>query len=163
MRFFLYTYATRKNWDESKRTCVFGTWKDRTGLATKVQRLKRGDLIVIRNGECRHELKCFGAGRVFGDVFDQERFSPYRDLLWKDEVEAGKVLYPMRVPVDFKGGPAVQLDRITWASLDGLGFRNAKGVPLKGAQSWAKKFSGNFLDAGQETERFAELIEMHAG
>lgn len=159
MQLFLYTYAAPENYDLSKRAGVFGTWKDDTGLATKVHRLAREDLIIIRNGRCR-SLEFFGVGRVVGDIYDQHQFSPYRDLLWKDEVDSGKILYPIRVPVDFKQVPTVNLDRITWKNLDELDFYNAKGIHLKGTQSWAKKFAGNFLNSDREVARFFKLIEL---
>jgi len=161
-RFFLYTYSLHANFIISKRTGVFGTWKDETGLDTKVKQLRRGDLIIIRNGE-EKLLHFLGQCRVVGDVFNQYEYSPYRDLLWQDEIDQGQIFYPMRVPVDFYNVPELTLDRITWEDLDALKFDNKKGFPLQGSQMWAKKLAGNFLEAGNETESFARLVNLRAG
>jgi hypothetical protein len=163
MRIFLYTYKSKGNFELSIKAGVFGAWKDRTGLATKIQKLKRGDLIIIRNAASKINLEIFGCGRVVGDVYDQEHFSPYRDLLWNDEINAGKTLYPMRVPVDFKEVPTFINKIIPWKDLDKLKFKNKQGFELIGKQSWAKKFAGNFLEQGQETEHFLGLIGLKKG
>src|SRR5215468_8950687 len=104
MRFFLYTYAIEDNFRRSCEYGVFGAKRDGTGLETKVKQLRRGDLILIRMGDQGREaaegparLEFFGCCKVAGTVLDQSVSSPYRDLLWSDEVSSGTVLYPLRV------------------------------------------------------------------
>src|SRR2546425_2788731 len=131
MRYFLYTYAVPQNWDITCRSGVFGTKKDNTGLPTKVKQLRRGDIILIRDGS-KEKLEFFGCCRVSGDVFDHHAYSPFRDFLWHDESLEQRVIYPLRVAVDTKDVPTFSFEAVTWASLDSLGFRNADGQPLRG-------------------------------
>jgi hypothetical protein len=157
MRYFLYTYVSAQNWDTTVKSGVFGTKKDGTGLPTKVKALRRGDLIVIRDGS-RQEFTVLGACIVSGDVFDQAQYSPYKDLLWEDEKRANATTYPLRVPVETKAVPKLDFAALTWKALDALGFYNAAGEPLRGHQAWGKKFVGNFLESEFEVKSFSKLI-----
>jgi hypothetical protein len=158
MRFFLYTYTFSGNYQVSVRAGVFGTKRDRSGLPTKVGRLKRDDLVLIRDGLRPGALKIQGCCRVTGSVFDHSEYSPYRDFLWKDELLFKRVIYPLRVPVDFEDVPELNLEAITWEALDALSFRGSRGQTLKGRDRWANKFKGNFIGAGQELSMFSELL-----
>ncbi|MGH8194774.1 MAG: hypothetical protein ACREQ8_10280 [Woeseiaceae bacterium] len=161
MRFFLYTYKMSANFQISRRAGVFGAPYDATGLPTKVRQLRRGDIIIIRDAT-HSELRFFGRCVVVGDVFDQEKYSPFRDHLWEDEIEQERVIYPLRVAVDFKTAPELSLDSVTWEDLDRLGFTNAKGQPLTGRQAWGKKLSGNFVSVENEVAPFSDLLGVGA-
>lgn len=51
MRYFLYTYAYLENYRITRQHQVFGTPKyGGDHLATKVEKLRRGDIVLIRNG-----------------------------------------------------------------------------------------------------------------
>jgi hypothetical protein len=158
MRYFLYTYVSAQNWDTTRKAGVFGTKKDATGLPTKVKALRRGDLIIIRDGS-RQDFTVLGACIVNGDVFDQSQYSPYKDLLWEDEKQTNTTTYPLRVPVETKLVPKLNLTALTWTALDSLGFHNAAGDPLRGHQAWGKKFVGNFLESEFEVKSFSKLLE----
>ncbi|MGH7612680.1 MAG: hypothetical protein ACREMW_01380 [Gemmatimonadales bacterium] len=161
MRFFLYTYAVPENWAITRRAGVFGTKKDRTGLPSKVRHLRRDDLILIRDGT-KEQLQFFGCCRVCGDVFDHDKYSPFRDFLWQEEITHQRVIYPLRVPVDTKDVPKLSLEAISWVSLDTLGFRNTKGLPIQGPRAWAKKLIGNFVERSDEVEAFSRLVGLSA-
>jgi len=157
MRFFLYTYRYPGNYEVSVKACVFGTKKDHAGLPTKVRKLKRGDIILIRDG-LRDKLTVHRCCRVTGDVFDHDAYSPYRDFLWTDEQLFKKVIYPLRVPVDFKDVPDLNLPALTWAALDALAFRGSRGQPLRGPERWASKFKGNYVESKAEVEALGRLL-----
>lgn len=157
-RFFLYTYNKFQNYSISKRGGVFGTRKDATGLETKVKKLHAGDIILIRDGTVKSSIEFFGYCIVCGTVFDHDSWSPFRDLLWHDEIVDGKVIYPVRVAVNFEDVPRLCLDRITWGSLDELRFSNLRRSPLRGRQAWAMKFKGNFIENPDEVDAFSRLI-----
>lgn len=158
MRYFLYTYASRVNWDTTRRYGVFGTKKDGTGLPTKVGDLEPGDIIIIRNGS-KKTLAFVGCCKVLLKPFDQDIDSPYKDYLWKDEESQHRIIYPLRVPVDCNTVLKLNLSAISWADLDALNFYNQRGNPLKGEQAWGKKLSGNFVQEPEEVFRFEQLIK----
>ncbi len=159
MRYFLYTYSLQDNFDMSRRAGVFGAPKDHTGLESKFLKLRRGDLIIIRDGR-KKQLSFFGCCKVVGETFDHERFSPFRDFLWPDEQAKQKVIYPLRVAVDFVDVPQLRLQAITWSALDALKFEGIKGLHMEGKPAWAKKFSGNFICEATEVEAFSKLVEL---
>lgn len=80
MRFFLHSYAIYNNFDITVRSGVFGAKKDKTGLESKIRRLKRGDIIIIRDAT-QQAFQMFGYCKVVGDIFDQFAFSPYKDFI----------------------------------------------------------------------------------
>lgn len=158
MRFFLYTYDKSQNYAISQRAGVFGAKMDATGLGTKIKQLRQGDLILIRNGNAKHSLEFFGYCMVCGKIFDHDSWSPFRDLLWSDEIVSERVIYPFRVVVNFEDIPQLSLDKLTWRSLDELGFYNSRGDQLCGRQAWGKKFMGNFIEKPRELDTFSRLI-----
>jgi hypothetical protein len=157
MRFFLYTYAVARNYEISHSFGVVGAKKDGAGLPKKFRQLRHGDIILIRNG-VRQTLKFFGYCCVCGRVLDQSGESPYKNFLWSDEERAQRVIYPLRVAVDFVGVPSLSLEAVTWEALDTLGFNNKRGQKLLGPQAWGKKFMGNFLESQNETAAFSRLV-----
>ena len=160
MRYFLYTYVSRQNWETTVKAGVFGSKKDDTGLPTKVKALRRGDLIVIRDGSRQEVFTILGCCTVCGDVFDQDLTdcSRYPKLLWSDEKNKNQLIYPLRVAVETKGFPNLALEAVTWNALDDLGFLNAKGKPLCSRRAWGKKFVGNYLETESEVKSFSKLI-----
>jgi hypothetical protein len=158
MRYFLYTYARGDNLDISRKAGVFGAPKDHARLANKFLRLQRGDLILIRDGRKKWTLTFFGYCRVVGPPFDHGDYSPFRDFLWADEQREQRVIYPLRVAVDFEDIPRLCLEAITWQSLDALGFESTRWFRMEGKQAWAKKFCGNFIEKSSEVADFSRLV-----
>ena len=142
-RLFLTTYTSAENYKQSVRVGVFGAPNSNAVMEAKVRELKRGDLILIRDSSASHNVTLLGCGVVVGDVFHQDTTTPFRDLLWPDEVRANQVLYKLRVPVDFKTVTPPARQTVTWSDLDRLQILGSENYPILGAQAWAKKFSGN--------------------
>jgi hypothetical protein len=163
MRYFLSTYSLGENFDVSRAAGVFGARKDQAGLESKFRKLQRGDLIIIRDGRKKWSLRFFGYCRVVGEVFDQDKSSPFRDFLWPDEEAKQKIIYPLRVAVDFIDVPELQLDGVTWSALDALGFEGTKWFRMEGKRAWAKKLSGNFIEKPTELEAFSKLLNLQHG
>ncbi len=155
MRYFLATYISIENFEISKIFGVFGAPKSK---ASKIKELQRGDLVIIRDGRRRRPLAFFGYCKVVGDVWDQDKRSPYRDFLWRDEQDRQKILYPLRVAVDFVDVPQIGLGQITWTRLDSLNLRGTRSLHLKGQQALAKKLDGNFIKEASEIEAFSRLV-----
>ena len=53
-------------------------------------------------------------------MFDQFNYSPFIDHLWEDEQTEKRVIYPLRVAVDFVSIPKIDLGAITWSDIDRL-------------------------------------------
>ena len=159
MRYFLYTYAYPENYTISRQHRVFGTPKDGGDhLATKVERIRRGDIVLIRDGS-KKELQFFPYCVVTGPLYDQEEpNSPWLDLLWHDEKIKQRIIYHLRCEVDFNSVPQLSRSRLTWETLDSLNFINERGKPILGQQAWGKKLSGNFIQDEKELARFNELV-----
>jgi len=117
-------------------------------LTSKFLKLRRGDLIIIRDGRKKRSLSFFGHCRVVGETFNHDRYSPFRDFLWPDEEAKQKVIYPLRVAVDFVDVLKLRLENITRHTLDDLGFEGTKWSRIEGKQTWAKKSSGDFIEDG---------------
>ena len=161
MRYFLYTYSLAEDFDISRRAGVFGARKDGAGLESKFWNLQRGDLIIIRDGR-KKPLSFFGCCRVSGNVFDHGEYSPFVDLLWRDEQAEQRVIYPLRAAVDFIDVPKLKLDAVTWLALDALGISGTNGL-IEGRRAWVKKFSGNFIELPAEVEAFSKLLNLQQG
>lgn len=158
MRYFLYTYAYSENYRITRQHGVFGTPKyGGDHLATKVERLQHGDIVLIRDGS-KERLYFFPYCVVSGPLYDQGEDSPWPDILWHDEQIENRVIYHLRCAVDFEYVPQISLSRLTWDDLDSLNFLNERGKQILGPQAWGKKLSGNFIQEEKEIARFNELV-----
>lgn len=159
MRYFLYTYLHPENYKITREQRVFGTpGHGGDHLATKVARLRQGDIILIRDGS-KNELYFFPYCVVTGKLHNQEEGSPWPDILWHDERTKRCLIYHLRCAVDFDNVPQLSTSRLTWSDLDSLNFLNDKGRPLQGMQAWGKKLSGNFIQEETEVARFNALLK----
>jgi hypothetical protein len=125
---------------------------------TKASRARIGDWVLIRISE----LAKFVAGppaRVIGKPLKQGPNSAYPDLLWEAEEERGQILYPLRIPVTFDGGPHTKPGCINWESLARLRFRGTDGYLTETPQQWGKKFTTNVIDNPGEVHDLVQLIE----
>ena len=160
MRFFLFTYGSRENFQISRNRGVFGCKDARDGLGTKFKRLKEGDVVVIRNSESNgHNLCFFGHCVVTSTPYDHRcaEEPPFEDYLWADEQHQQKLIYPFRVKVDFENPPHLtRLHAITWKNLLSLQWKNKKGNVM-GKLGLPKFLGGNFL-SGEQAETFADLV-----
>lgn len=157
MRLFLFTYYGNKNFVTTKHYETFGAKKDGTGLSTKISKLRRGDLIVYRDGSEKSCCSLFGASFVSGKVFDQEKDSPFKSEFWPDEENFGKPIYSLRVPVDFETAPIIN-DIIDWQKLFALRFYNKKGFVMMNKQMWGGFFRGNFIESPDKILKFSNLL-----
>jgi hypothetical protein len=157
LRVFLYTYDEPKHFNISRRFGLLGVRSDDTGIDRKVQRIRREDLVVLRDASRKAAALFLGAGKVVGEVYDQRRDSPFREFIWPDEQFYKKLIYPWRIPVDFKMGPQLERPEVEWSELGALGLLNEKGEILANQQQWGKKLCGNFLDEA-EAAKFLTLL-----
>ena len=164
MRFFLYSYSSQDNYEISREYGVFGCKFTKDGLPTKFEELRPGDIIVIRDSRSRQILKFFGCCLVIGQHYYHGTRGqyPYQDLLWTDEQEAGRIIYPYRIQVDFNALAATDLYSIGWKDLLALGWTNKKGR-LFDKRGFSLFFKGNFVEEGkrfprEQVEAFANLI-----
>ena len=142
MRYFLYTYTYPQNYRVSRERRVFGTPKHGGDhLATKVERLRRGDIVLIRDGS-KDDLYFFPYCVVAGQLYDQDEGSPWQPILWHDETIENRVIYHLRCAVDFENVPQLSVSRLTWSDLDSLNFINERGRPILGTQAWGQKLRG---------------------
>jgi len=135
MQLFIYTYTDNatENFKVTKNYGVFGGKKNWRWL-------RRGDLIIIRDGSKNDQLTLFGCCKVTGKGFDQStRHSPYRDFLWADEEKSQKIIYPFRIAVDFETAPKLSRLRIVWTELDNLSKH------LVGKRDWMMRFRGGMF------------------
>jgi hypothetical protein len=82
-------------------------------------------------------------------------------LLWPEEVESGKLIYPFRIPVTFSGAPKVKSGSFTWEALRALSFRGTNRQRLDSPQQWGIKFSGNVIDNRREVDALVDFILVH--
>lgn len=158
VRYFVYTYAIYENYQITRDNRVFGAPKyGGDHLATKVEKLSPGDIIIIRDGS-KDYLRFFPYCAVAGPLYDQDEGSPWPNLLWHDEFQNRRVIYHLRCAVNFADVPQLNLSGLRWESFDTLGFLNDRGRPIMGPQAWAKKLSGNFIEAPKEIAAFHELV-----
>ena len=153
MRFFLYSYDRRDNFDISKKHGVVGCRSTGGGLTTKFRKLSPGDVIVIRNSQSK-QLEFFGCCLVKERPYYHGNTGefPYPDFLWADEQEMKQIIYPHRVRVDFNALTTIDLADINWENLLDFRWKNKKGMLFdkKGLKVFFSK--GNFVE---EDERFS--------
>jgi len=159
MRYFLYSYENRQNFNVTREHRVFGAPKGGGDHPdTNVRELREGDIIIIRDASMQ-SLHFLGYCVVSGQVRDQEDpNSPWPDLLWKDELAQSRVIYHLRCAVDFENAPQLSLSRLTWDDLDSLDFPSGNGKPIRGTQAWGQKLSGNFIQDESEVASFSRLV-----
>ena len=164
MRFFLYSYGDAANFEISKNLGVFGCKKRKGGMETKFKKLRKGDIILLRDSSATPQLKFFGYCKVVGSGLDYDHDSgPFPDFLWKDEKDDRKIIYPLRIKVSFSDVPHLsQLHAISWNDILELGLKNKKGM-VYGKSGLVQFFSGNFLSeseqfTGQDIKKFIRLI-----
>ena len=164
MRFFLYSYGDAANFEISKNLGVFGCKKRKGGMETKFKKLQKGDIILIRNSSATPQLKFFGYCKIVGPPLDYDNDSgPFPDLLWKEEQQNRRIIYPLRIAVSFSDVPLLKnLHTISWDDLLELELKNMRGVVFS-ITAFANFFSGNFLFESnqfkrQDIENFTNLI-----
>jgi hypothetical protein len=140
-RILLLTYERADHIGTSYDQSVVGV-PDLRASITKARRVFRGDWVLIRASDVPRFVASRPA-RVTGRPVEQRTGSSYPDLLWEAEREAGRVLYPLRIPVTFDGGPQTKPGCINWETLAALGFRGKDGFVLETPQQWGKKFTTN--------------------
>lgn len=147
VQIFLFQYNNPSNYKISQNENIFGCKDGKGGLKKKFYKLKKGALIIIRDSSSKPHLKFFGYCVVNGQPYDQiaEQLDSPPDQCWEDEKEKQKLIYPLRVKVDFKKAPMLEnFYNITWDDLLVLGMENKKGKKM-GKPGLGKFFSGNFV------------------
>ncbi len=149
-RYFFYQYANDKNFDISKRNSLVGFHKTNDGLATKVQKLKQGDIIIIRNSNSKENLTFYGFGEVISKPYDQSgKPNSKKDLIWQEEINSSEIVYPIRVQVNFSPNFALDnLDNLSWEKFLKLNWKNKKGYQFD-KKSLAVFFKGNFVEVDE--------------
>ena len=157
MRYFFYTYHGNKNFVTTKDFETFGAKRNNAGLPKKIFQLQRGDLIIYRDGSNRSCCTFLGASFVAGEVFDQGIKSPYKDYFWPDEEITEKILYPLRVHVDFESAPEIQC-KVEWEIFLSLGFFNMRGYEMNDKRMWGAFFRGNYITGQDRINKISKLL-----
>lgn len=161
--------TTYNRWDHAERTVergVVGVRDDGAGSASKANRLRKDDWVLIRiteDKEAFDHLFVLPPARVTGpsvlERLEQASGKPWPLLLWPEEVENGKLIFPLRIPVSFEGSLKKRVLKVTWESLAALRFRGHDGSLLETSLQWGIKFSGNIVDARWEVRALVTLVE----
>lgn len=156
-RILLLTYDRLDHVLTTYANMLVGVPGDR-GSITKASRVRRGDWALIRVSS----IPEFMASRP-AMILDKPRLpalgDPAPEPLWEAETESQKVIYPLRIPVLFEGGPKTKPGCINWETMAGLGFRGKDGYRLETPQQWGIKFSCNVLEDPVEVSAFVALIK----
>lgn len=155
-RFFLYSYDNRVNFIKCKEKSLLGFPKGNDYSWCKVLDLKLGDIILIRNSEIKTHLEFFGHCVVIGKPYEEDS----NHLIWDNEILENRVIYPIRVKVDFNAINLKKLYSIDWVDLEKLNWRNKRKRNLLDKRALAVKFSkGNFVE-GLDAVKLAKLLEI---
>jgi hypothetical protein len=165
-RILLATYNRADHAITTKKQGVVGLPVHGRGLSAKIHELNVGDWVLIRISEFGteyRELIVVGPARIIDHAILEKSGSPnmnrWPTLLWPEEIETNRLVYPYRIPVTFMGGPSLSLGCITWEALRGLRFHTADGQALATPQQWGIKFSGTVVDRPNELAALTRLIE----
>lgn len=164
-RIFLYNSAVDGNWEITCEREVVGVPHDATGVDTKIEGLKRGDIVVVHDNTFDwSDFRVFGACVVDGDARIQRlEETPWEDLLWEDEKAKCRLIYPFRFPVQFRTAPAVTRRRFAWRELDSVPAVGVRGQSIHGKAAWAMKWRGNLLCDSAETTAMARVLGLTWG
>lgn len=155
-RILLLTYDRA---DHIGPTCdhgIVGVPDDR-GSITRARRVRLNDWVVVRLSK-EPEFRASRPMRVTGKPFLYSEKADLPRLLWQAEEEAGRVLYPLRIPVSSQGGPQTRKGCINWDTLASLRLRGRDGYVLETPQQWGIKFKTNVLEDPAEVAAFVGLI-----
>lgn len=156
-RILLLTYDRADHIGPTVDHGVVGVPDDR-GSITRARRVRVNDWVLVRISR-EAEFRASRPMRVTGRPFLQSEKDGLPDLLWQAEEEAGRVLYPLRIPVSFAGGPQTRVGCINWETLAALRLRGQGGYVLETPQQWGIKFNTNVLDIPHEVAALTALIE----
>lgn len=155
-RILLLTYDRLDHLITTVEHSVVGIPADRASK-TKASQVRIGDWVLIRVSTVA-EFKSSKPARVVGKAVIQKEKSQYPDLLWEEEQEQSRVIFPLRIPVTFDGGPQTKSGCVSWEALEALRFRGKDGYLLETRQQWGKKFTTNVIDAPTEVSAFVDLL-----
>jgi hypothetical protein len=155
-RILLLTYKRSDHLATTFDNCVVGIPDHRASI-TKAKSVRSGDWVLIRLSESG-AFAASRPARVAGMPVEQRLGAPYPNLLWPEEVEVGKILFPLRIPVTFEGGPRTRPGCVNFESLSALRLRGKDGYRLDSPQQWGKKFTTNVLDSPNDVAAFVELL-----
>ena len=111
-RILLLTYSRIEHVSTSYKHSVIVVPGDRAS-GTKLKRMRVGDRALVRVSEFE-EFQASRPARITGKVVDQRRESPYPALLWEEEAQQSKLIYPFRMPVTFDNGPRTKPHCVNW-------------------------------------------------
>jgi hypothetical protein len=153
-RFFFYQYNNKNNFDISVQQDLFGCRDTQDGLPTKFKKLRKGDIIIIRDNSNKNKLLFYGFGEVIGEPFDQRESQNHYNPIWEDEKKSNNIIYPYRISVNFN--PQVKLANLhslDWGDFEKLKWKNKTRGTLLDKKGLASFFKGNFVE---EDERFSK-------
>ena len=159
-RLFLATYHEAEHFDESARYGILGISENNSTTDAKFMKLRRGDLVLVCGRASPHGIAFRLCGYVVGDPLRQGANSHLRDLLWSKEKQLQQVCYPLRVAVDFAGGPRVGREEVTMAELCSIGAIGEGGQPLDSPAKWGPKLNGNFITDFQTITALTGLLNL---
>lgn len=153
MRFFLYTYKGENNLIISKERGLIGTTGSNKAEVTKFKQLNEGDIVIIRDSSKKGKLNLALYGEIIGKPYYEKS---RKNVLWKEEMEKGEVLFPYRVKVNFSPDFEMGISKISWEDLEKLPLTNRQGKKMD-RFGLGRFFGGNFV-TGEEAKRLAKLL-----
>lgn len=163
----LHTYNRLDHLVETIDHGVVGVPEDGASSSSKANRIKPGDWILLRITDARIALEHLVLAPpllVIAQPFLQFKakdVNRWPELLWSEEKEVGKCIYPFRIPITHLGTPFQQL-RIRFADLGDSGIRGRNKRPLKAPNQWGMKFLCNVLDSRIEIKQILHLLRTHS-
>ncbi|MCC6246008.1 MAG: hypothetical protein IT353_24455 [Gemmatimonadaceae bacterium] len=165
-RVFLLTYDRIDHLILTCKKGVVGVAVDGASCASKANRLQEGDWLLLRLTEYKdlaEHLLINPPCRVTGRPVLQRDNTPnaiWPELLWQEELEKQRMIYPMRIPVEFDD-EVTWNPRITWDTLADLKLRGNDGAFLETPIQWGIKFACNVIDAPYEVRKVVSMIRRH--
>ncbi len=100
---FIYCYENERNYWLSRSNAIMGFKNGNDFLPNKIKRVKEGDIILIRDSTISDRLELFGGCIAKGKAYEHKAGVKYNysDLIWDEETTFNKIVYSLRLPVDF--------------------------------------------------------------
>lgn len=144
MKLFVWTYDSHLHCEVSKRNSILGFHNKNTGVLADLQRIRENTLVLLRDSSEKDRLTFFGLFRATGKIDEVDNTA---ERIWTDEVRSDRVLYNLRLPVEFICSIEKSLSKSEVVSLQW----KKRNPPYHqyAWQGYSKLFAGHFLEPDQ--------------
>lgn len=152
MNLFICTYNNQNAFEISKQHGILGFSTKNRGNSGTLERIEKGDLILLRDSRIKKELGFFGLLQALDKM---QIVGSDAELIWPDEVLENKVVFTKRLPVQFIQHIYKRLPKEIV-----LSWKWKKRYPDYNEYSWTgytRLFSGNLLSEEQKKELLSHL------